>query len=866
MLCDVCGIRPATYTVTQIIGGRKRTLHLCEECARREGFLGDEFFPSSWEDFLRQFFGAAEPSGSLANILRFFSEPARKVLLLAEDEAKRMESPYVGTEHLLLGLIREGGAASQVLQSLAVNPDDIKAVVKKLREKREEGLEPSGLSPMAKRVLQFALDEAQRLGVNFVLPEHILLGLLREKNGLAARALMDLGVDLDIARQRVLDILKAGVTTGEAVGAAEAAGSVLAKFTRNLTKLAREGKLDPVIGREEEINRVIKILSRRTKNNPVLIGDPGVGKTAIVEGLAQRIASGDVPDILKDKEVLQLDLAGMLAGTKYRGEFEERLKKLMDEIQQKKGKVILFIDELHNIVGAGAAEGAMDAGNILKPALARGELQAIGATTVDEYRKYIEKDPALERRFQPVFVREPTVEETIEILKGLRDKYEAHHGVKIIDEAIEAAAKLSSRYITGRFLPDKAIDLIDEAAADVKLRTSSPPESIKKLEKEIEQLERERDAASAAEEYEKAAQLRDRIKELRKKYREEQEKWKATEGPTVTAEDVARVVSSWTGIPVDKLSTEEKEKLLKMEDELHKRIVGQEEAVRAVSQAIRRARAGIHDPRRPIGSFLFIGPTGVGKTELAKALAEFLFGDENAMIRIDMSEYMEKHAVSRLIGAPPGYVGHEEGGQLTEAVRRRPYSVILLDEIEKAHPDVFNILLQILDDGRLTDSKGRTVDFRNTVIIMTSNIGAEILYQAAKEGRFEKEYEFIKDEIDRLLRRTFRPEFLNRIDEIILFHPLSKDHIKKIVELLLDRVRANLKDRNIKLEITEEAKNILADVGFDPSFGARPLRRAISRLVENPISEKILSGEIKEGDTAVVTEKDGRIVVEKKGS
>ncbi|MDR7560296.1 MAG: ATP-dependent Clp protease ATP-binding subunit [Armatimonadota bacterium] len=805
-----------------------------------------------------------------------FTERARRVIILAQEEAKRLNHSAVGTEHILLGIIREGeGVASKVLESLNISPERVRAEIESAIGRGERApYEEVAFTPRAKKVLELALDEARRLGHNYIGTEHLLLGLIREGEGVAARVLEAMGADLERVRAQVVYLLGEEGTTTYTKQASKT--PTLDEFGRDLTKLAREGKLDPVIGREREIERVIQVLSRRTKNNPALIGEPGVGKTAITEGLAQRIVRGDVPDVLRNKRVVQLDLAALVAGTKYRGEFEERMKKVMDEIRKAQNEVILFVDELHTLVGAGAAEGAIDASNILKPALARGELQCIGATTLDEYRKYVERDAALERRFQPILVSEPTVEQTIEILKGLRERYEAHHGVTISDEALVAAATLAEKYIADRFLPDKAIDLMDEAASKIRLQASFLPQEVRQAMERVERVRREKEEAIKNQDFEKAALLRDKEKVLRQKLEELESSWKREKGrdvSTVTAEDIADVVSSWTGIPVTRLVEEETQRLLRMEESLHERIVGQEEAVSAVAKAVRRARTGLNDPRRPVGSFIFLGPTGVGKTELARALAEFLFGDENALIRIDMSEYSERHTISRLVGSPPGYVGYEEGGQLTEAVRRRPYSVVLFDEIEKAHPEIFNVLLQILDDGRLTDAQGRTVDFKNTVIIMTSNVGAPLLEKEVAIGfrpiRDEQEametaYARMKERITEELRRTFRPEFLNRIDEIIIFRPLTSQQIKAIVDILIARVRRELRGQNMDLELTEAAKELLAREGFDPTFGARPLRRTIQRLIEDQLSDELLRGNFSPGDTVVVDARDDRIIFERK--
>jgi ATP-dependent Clp protease ATP-binding subunit ClpC len=796
-----------------------------------------------------------------------FTERARQVVVLAQDEARALKHNYIGTEHILLGLLREEeGLAARVLESLDITVEEVRAQVARIVGQGDEvttGQIP--FTPRAKKVLELALREALSLGHNYIGTEHILLGLVRENEGVAARILLDFDADAEKIRNEIIRMLSgpgrrqagAGGPSGEGKSKSS---KLLDQFGRNFTKQAQEGKLDPVVGRQTEIERIMQILARRQKNNPVLIGEPGVGKTAIVEGLAQRISSNQVPEILKGKQIYSLDLAALVAGSKYRGEFEERLKKVMKEIQQR-GDIVLFIDELHNLVGAGAAEGAIDAASILKPALARGELQTIGATTLDEYRKYLERDAALERRFQQVRVEEPTVDDSVQILRGLRDRYEAHHRVTITDEALKAAAELSDRYIQDRHLPDKAIDLIDEAASRLRIKSMSAPPRYRELEDEIERVRKEKEASIENQEFEKAASLRDKERKLTQKKRELEEQWRSSENqeeqPQVGEEEIADIVSMWTGIPVFKLTEAESARLVRMEEELHKRVVGQEEAIVAVAKSIRRARAGIKDPKRPTGSFIFLGPSGVGKTELARTLAEFLFGDEDAMIQVDMSEYMEKHSVSRLVGSPPGYIGYDEGGQLTEAVRRKPYSVLLLDEIEKAHPDVFNILLQILEEGKLTDAQGRRVDFRNTIVIMTSNLGAA---QISKNTGFGfsvgdesgLSYDEMKSRVMGELKKVFRPELLNRIDEIIVFHKLSKEEITTIVDLQLRRLREQMAAHEVAIELTDDAKELLVDKGYDPAMGARPLRRAIQRYIEDPLADFVLGRQLEPGSTILV--------------
>jgi len=839
-----------------------------------------------------------------------FTEKAIKVIMLAQEEARRLGHNFVGTEQILLGLIGEGtGVAAKVLKSMGVNLKDARVEVEKIIG-RGSGFVAVEIpfTPRAKRVLELSLEEARQLGHNYIGTEHLLLGLIREGEGVAARVLENLGVDLAKVRTQVIRML--GETAEVAAGSGSKGSTktpTLDEFGSNLTQLAAEGKLDPVVGRHNEIDRVIQILGRRTKNNPVLIGEPGVGKTAIAEGLAQRITVGEIPDILEDKRVLTLDIGLLVAGTKYRGEFEERLKKIMEEIRSA-GNVILVIDEVHTLIGAGAAEGAVDAANILKPALARGELQCIGATTLDEYRKHIERDAALERRFQPVMVGEPSVVDTIEILRGLRERYEQHHRLKISDEALVAAATLGDRYINDRFLPDKAIDLVDEAGSRVRLMNSKLPPAAKELDKQLRGVQKEKETSVREQDYGKAGELRDKEVELREQIRlilqtRREEEPSAADAstdtdpaavvpetavaielplagadgdrsPVVTEEDIAQIVAAWTGVPVQKLTESESVKLLNMEETLHQRLIGQDEAVKSVSKAIRRARVGLQNPNRPIASFIFSGPTGVGKTELTKSLAAYFFGSEDAMIRLDMSEYMERHTVSKLIGSPPGYVGFNEGGQLTEAVRRRPYTVVLFDEIEKAHPDVFNLLLQLLEDGRLTDSKGRTVDFKNTLIIMTSNIGSKVIekgggglgFEFSGAAAEETQYNRIRSLVNEELKQYFRPEFLNRLDEIIVFRQLSRDEVKEIAEIMLREVFSRILEKGIDLSVTPAFKERLVEEGYNPSYGARPLRRAVMRLLEDSLAEEFLSGRIKDGDSAVVdVDDDKQVVIRPKG-
>ena len=800
-----------------------------------------------------------------------FTERARRVVFFAQEEAGRLGENYVSTEHLLLGLVRENDSvAARILDRMGVSLGRIRSEIERQVTRGDGRLgQDMQLTPRAKRVIDLAYDEARNLNNNYIGTEHLLLGLIREGEGMAARVLQRLGVDIERTRREVTN-LQDGETTAITSTRTRSRTPTLDEFGRDYTELARQGKLDPCIGRDNEMERVIQILSRRTKNNPCLIGEPGVGKTAIAEGLAQRIVGGDTPETLNDKRIVALDLAGLVAGTKYRGEFEERMKRVMEEVRKAAGEVILFIDELHTLVGAGAAEGAIDASNILKPALARGELQCIGATTMDEYRKYIERDAALERRFQPIQVRQPTIEETVAILKGLRDRYEKHHHVTINDNALISAVQLSERYITDRSLPDKAIDLIDEASSRVRLRLAMPPAELRAAKQELARVQGELNSVPGGSNYDQAADMRSKEHELSEHVTDLELRWKeekANQSTEVNEDEIAHIVYSWTGIPVSRLVEGESAKLLKMEDVLHGRLIGQHDAVVAVSKAIRRARSGMKDPKRPMGSFVFLGPTGVGKTELARALAHYLFETEEAMIRIDMSEYMERFAVSRLVGAPPGYVGYDEGGQLTEAVRRRPYAVVLLDEIEKAHPEVFNILLQVMEDGRLTDSQGRVVNFKNTIVIMTSNVGAQSIQggpgmgfrDTQSETETEKAYESMKNRIMEEMKRTFRPEFLNRVDDVIVFHQLTRDEILQIVDLMVDRVRQQVSSQGMDLIITNDVKEMLATEGFDPQFGARPLRRAVQRMIEDPLAEEILLGRFTAGDTIRAEVEDGRI-------
>jgi ATP-dependent Clp protease ATP-binding subunit ClpC len=866
-MCDICGIRPATVEVEVVEGGERKILHLCErDYARLSG--GGWFSP--WESLFEEFFFPRRwRDREAVDIGEYLSDHARELLQRAARLAVDYGKKEMDTEHVLYALT-ESEVVREILREFKLAPEDIRGYIEHNAPrgtfKAEKGETVRvGMSPRVKAVLESAFHAAREFGHSYVGPEHLLIGLIEEPDGLAGDLLRKYGLTPEAVRQKVVKVVGRGAEEGKVER--RSSTPTLDKFSRDLTELARQGKLDPVIGRAKEIETVIEILSRRKKNNPVLIGEPGVGKTAIVEGLAQRIVRGEVPEILRNKRLVELNVNSLVAGTKYRGEFEERVKAILDEILAHQDELILFIDEIHTIVGAGQAEGGMDLANAFKPALARGELHLIGATTLNEYQKYIEKDAALERRFQPVFIAEPTVEQTIQILKGLRDRFEAHHKVRITDEAIVAAAELSDRFITGRYLPDKAIDLIDQAAARVRIQATSRPAEVQELEAQLQELKRELDYATSRKQFDRAKELEARIKETEKALEEATEKWKksvASEIPEVRAEHVAEIISRLTGIPVSELTQEERERLLKLEEKLHERVVGQDEAVRAVAAAVRRSRAGLKEKHRPIATFLFLGPTGVGKTELAKALAWAVFGDEDALIRLDMSEYMERHTVSRLIGAPPGYVGYEEGGQLTERVRRRPYSVILLDEIEKAHPDVHNILLQVFDDGRLTDGKGRTVDFSNTIIIATSNLGSELIQRNLSAPPGQKlSYEELKEKLMEILRRHFRPEFLNRIDEIIVFHALTKEQIKDIVKLQLERVKRMARGQGIELEFDESLVEHLAEVGYRPEFGARELRRKIQTEVENPLAEEMLSGRLTRGDKVLVRYDGEKTVFEK---
>ncbi|CAA9427800.1 MAG: ClpB protein [uncultured Rubrobacteraceae bacterium] len=876
MICENCGVRPASVQVFKQQGNQRGASYLCTQCARRLGMIGGG--------------GQQDPFGMLQNLIQqqnlnpgslfdsLSGEAQQAVMRAREASAGTTRTAAIGTDHLLAGIVTGGNVATEALGRAGA---DVEGMRSRFREYRgDPGEEVYTFTPSAKRALQLSFAAARQMGAGQVGSEHLLLGLLGEGDGNAYRILQQHGAsDAEALRREILRLMQQrgqqmgqqGGMPGAAAGGPGMGGGqqgppsstpTLDQISRDLTQAAREGELDPVIGRAEEIARVVRILSRRTKNNPVLIGEAGVGKTAVAEGLAQRVVSDDIPESLKGKRVLALDVGGLVAGTRFRGDFEERMQQMLKELQQEEKNIVLFIDELHTIVGAGGAEGAVNASNMLKPALARGELQVVGATTLDEYRKHVEKDPALERRFQPVLVNEPTVEETVSILFGLRDRYEAHHRVRVSDEAVVAAAQLGDRYITDRFLPDKAIDLLDEAAAEVRLRSTVPPVDVKRIEEEISSLEREKDDAVRAEDYEKAAGLKQRQEQLRAELREQHEGWaegRETNAPEVTREDIARILEEWTGVPATNIVQEEVERLLNLEGVLHERVVGQEQAVGVVAEAIRRARAGIKDPKRPVGSFIFLGPTGVGKTELARTLAEYLFGEDDAMIRIDMSEYQEKHTVSRLVGAPPGYVGYDEAGQLTEKVRRRPYSVVLFDEIEKAHPDVFNTLLQVLDDGRLTDAQGRTVSFENTVIIMTSNVGSQHLVSTKQFGFTSNDGVDFRETERRAreaLERAFRPEFLNRVDEIIVFQPLSKEDVLRIVDIMLARLNKHLESQRAQVEVTPAAKEFLAEEGYDPKFGGRPLARAIRRFIENPLSSRIIGGEFDPDDTIVVDRPD----------
>jgi len=885
-ICEKCKIRPAAVTVLRTINGREQRINLCHICAEELQVFGQSF--AGLGSFFNDSLSGSESNPNWqpreeerVNILEMFADRAKNVLARASASAQERGAKYLDTEHLLIGVAQEPEVGAKLLKELDVKPEDLIDYLKENSTKADARVSEPDLSPRAKQALELAFHASRNLEHDYVGSEHILLGLILEGEGLAAQTLKKYGINETKARQAILSLVGAkGKKKGPV--AEKSKTPTLDEYSRDLTQMAQEGKLDPVIGRASEVKRVIQILSRRTKNNPVLIGEPGVGKTAIAEGLAARIIAGTIPEILRGKRVMSLDIPAMLAGTKFRGEFEERLKKVVDEIQKAKGEIILFIDELHTVVGAGSSGegGGLDAANILKPALSRGELQAIGATTLNEYRRYIEKDAALERRFQPVLVSEPTVAETIEILRGLKDRYEAHHKVRISDESIQAAAVLSEKYLRDRFLPDKAIDLMDEAAAKVRLSALEKPEEMAKKEDELKSLKREKAAAQRVVNKGKEKSTMAEIEKLTEEINDLQSKWQSKRGTTdleVRASDIEQIIAQWTGIPVEKLTTTELDRLLKLEENLHQRVIGQDEAVRVVAEAVRRARAGMKDPKRPIGSFLFLGPTGVGKTELARALAENLFGDEDAMISIDMTEYMEKHAVARLIGSPPGYVGYEEGGQLTEKVRRKPYSVVLLDEIEKAHPDVMNILLQVLDDGRLTDGKGRTVDFKNTIIIATSNIGSKVIHEATSDGvPSTEDWNKLKNALLEHLKDVFRPEFLNRLDEIVVFHALTKTHVQQITDLLLQEVVRRMRAQGFSFEISKDVRNRMVQDGFDPSFGARQLRREIQRRLENPLSTALLKQSFPRGSTVeavldgeevkfkIIDDKDKKSVAKKK--
>ncbi len=877
MICENCRTRPASVQVSKQRGGQRTSVYFCTQCARQLGMIGGA--PGGANPFEMMPNLVQQQSQGPGNFFEALSSEAQEAVMRSrEASAGTTRANAIGTDHLLAGIVTGDNVATEALRRAGANVEGLRENFREFRG--EPGEELYTFTPSAKRALQLSFVAARQTGSAQVGSEHLLLGLLDERDGNACQILARYGADDPEALKR--EIARLLQQRGARMGPGAAAGGggpggpggpqgpqsqtpVLDQVSRDLTQMARDGELDPVIGRAEEISRVIRILSRRTKNNPVLIGEAGVGKTAIAEGLAQRIVSEDVPESLKGKRVLALDVGGLVAGTRFRGDFEERMQQMIKELQDQDKDIVLFIDELHSIVGAGGAEGAVNASSMLKPALARGELQVVGATTLDEYRKHVEKDPALERRFQPVLVDEPTVDETVAVLFGLRDRYEAHHRVGISDEAIIAAAQLSDRYISDRFLPDKAIDLLDEAAAEVRLRSTVPPVDVRRIEEEIAGLEREKDDAVRAENYEEAADFKQRIEQLKTELDQQQQGWagsRESDAPEVTREDIARILEEWTGVPATSIIQEEAERLLNLEAVLHERVVGQEQAVSVVAESIRRARAGVKDPRRPVGSFIFLGPTGVGKTELARTLAEYLFGEEEAMIRIDMSEYQEKHTVSRLVGAPPGYVGYEEAGQLTEQVRRRPYSVVLFDEIEKAHPDVFNTMLQILDDGRLTDAKGRTVNFQNTVIIMTSNVGSQHLVSERQFGftaRDGVDFRETERRAKDALERSFRPEFLNRIDEIVVFQPLTREDVLEIVDIMLRRLNKHLESQRVSIEVTEAAKEFLAEEGYDPKFGARPLARSIRRYIENPLSSRIIAGEFDPDDTVVVDlGQDGR--------